>query len=100
MRSRIFSTDAYQKISDAITVFINNQVDILSAATSQSPRATGDALQVILSSEFPLFIKEWCATYSTAFARRAMADLAFSDKDDRILRLKSIREFWLAKSDE
>ncbi|MCC6124816.1 MAG: hypothetical protein IT426_07640 [Pirellulales bacterium] len=94
MRSRIFSANGHEKIAAAITAYLNGRDNILSAATSQSPRATGDAIQGILSREFPKFIEEWCSAYSAEFARRAMADLAFSDKDDfyYVVDVKTHRE--------
>lgn len=81
MKSHIFTSGEYQIIASEITKFINGRDDILSPATSRSPRATGDAIQEILSQNFPRFIEKFCAEYSADFARRAMADLAFLDKD-------------------
>lgn len=53
--------------------------NIFSKTTLESPRAVGDALQVLVSENFSVFIKEWCQNYSGTFARRSMADLAFED---------------------
>jgi hypothetical protein len=54
----------------------------LSGSTVKSTRAAGDAIQDILSENFQSLLgKEFCGKYSSQFARRAMADLAFEDKD-------------------
>ena len=50
--------------------------------TATSTRAVGDAIQTILSEQFQSLLGDLCTQYSAAFARRAMADLAFTDKDD------------------
>jgi hypothetical protein len=48
----------------------------------KSRRATGDAIQDILSENFQLVLgSDVCAKYSSQFARRAMADLAFEDEE-------------------
>ncbi len=60
---------------------LNNQPDFLSARTISSTRAVGDAVQTILADEFPNLLKNFLGTYSADFARRAMADLAFTDRD-------------------
>ena len=49
--------------------------------TASSPRAVGDAIQHILSDNFESILGDFCAEYSADFARRAMADLAFTDPD-------------------
>jgi len=46
------------------------------------PRAVGDTVESFISEKFDLFLQEWCAEYSSDFARRAMADLAFTDKEE------------------
>jgi len=82
-KSGIFYTDTYKGIEVKIKDFLNSQKDFLSPSTAQSPRAVGDAIQSILSESFEsVFGKDLCAEYSTDFARRSMADLAFKDKDD------------------
>src|SRR5277367_6520023 len=80
MRSDIFYTDRYLKIQDAAKEFLNAQKDFLSPATLGSPRAVGDAIQEIMSQGFQQLLGDACAECSTDFARRAMADVAFSDR--------------------
>ena len=70
-----------QRIEADTRDFLNAQEDFLSAATINSPRAVGDALQSLLEKNFAQLPGDACAEYSSNFARRAMADLAFRDAD-------------------
>lgn len=54
----------------------------MSKDTVSSTRATGDAIQHILEENFQSILGESSKEYSTSFARRAMADLAFTDQKD------------------
>jgi len=60
---------------------INNSPDFLSKSTAQSPRAAGDAIENIVAGSFEEILGKHCGEYSSNFARRAMADLAFKDPD-------------------
>lgn len=80
-KSRIFHTGSYKAIERAIVERLNSQADFLSPHTAASTRATGDAIQEILSDCFHLILGDLCREYSAEFARRAMADLAFTDRD-------------------
>jgi hypothetical protein len=80
-QSQIFYTQQYQSIEKAIVKLLNAQPDFLSARTASSTRAAGDAIQSILSENFQALLGAWCSEYSADFARRAMADLAFTDTD-------------------
>ncbi|MDE3089348.1 MAG: hypothetical protein KGJ80_08175 [Chloroflexota bacterium] len=79
--SRIFRASRYRTIEKAIVRLINSEPDFLSVRTATSPRAAGDAIQTILSERFESLLGKWMSEYSADFARRAMADLAFTDKD-------------------
>ncbi|MDA1049744.1 MAG: hypothetical protein O3C40_04600 [Planctomycetota bacterium] len=82
MKSQLFYTDQYIKAQNQIKEFLNGQDQFLSGNTASSTRAVGDAIQDILSDNFQSILgTELCAKYSSQFARRAMADLAFEDKD-------------------
>lgn len=81
MKSRIFATDAYREIEAATQDLLNVQRDFLSPRTLESTRAAGDAIQDILAQEFGSILGGWASDYSADFARRAMADLAFTDVD-------------------
>jgi hypothetical protein len=80
MKSQIFYSDAHKIVEDRIKTFLNEQKDFLSGSTVKSPRAVGDAIQDILSANLQSMLgRDLCAEYSSEFARRAMADLAFLD---------------------
>jgi hypothetical protein len=81
MKSQLFDGDRYFVVQDKIKDFLNQQEEFLSGSTARSPRAVGDAIQEILSEHFSAIVgPDVCEKYSSAFARRAMADLAFEDK--------------------
>lgn len=80
-RSKIFYTDAYKRIKKDIAGMMNAHKDFMSETTASSPRASGDAIQSILADNFDDILGDLCGTYSAQFARRAMADIAFTDKD-------------------
>ena len=82
MKSRIFHTHTCQEISDNIKVFLNDYPEFLTPDTGTSPRAAGDAIQHILEENFAQIIGDLSKEYSANFARRAMADLAFTDFED------------------
>lgn len=80
-KSSIFYTDKYKKIEKRILSFLNKQKDFLSERSINSPRAVGDAIEGVLSENFQIILGDVIKEYSSSFARRAMADLAFTDKD-------------------
>lgn len=81
MQSKIFYTDEYKKLEKKISDFLNSQGDFLSPRTINSPRAVGDAIQDLLADNFDKILGDLSSNYSSDFARRAMADLAFNDRD-------------------
>lgn len=81
MRNNLFYTNEYKKIEKKIKNFLNSQSDFLSIRTSSSTRATGDAIQELLAENFNAILGSRVKEYSPSFARRAMADLAFTDKN-------------------
>ena len=80
-KSKIFYTDAFTAIEGKITSFVNSQADFLSPRTAASTRAAGDAIQELIAEHFQAIVGDQIRDFSSAFARRAMADLAFSDAD-------------------
>lgn len=79
-RSELFYSDRYKTCEKDIQAFLNAQKGYLSAATVQSTRAVGDAIQGILGEKFCEIVgDDVCAKSSAQFARRAMADLVFED---------------------
>jgi len=81
-KSKIFYTDTYKELEKKIADFLNKQTDFLSPRTINSPRAVGDAIESIIVENFGMILGDLAKEYSSNFARRAMADLAFTDKDD------------------
>ena len=82
MNNPLFSSEKYKKIAIKIRDFINSQADFLSPRTAESTRAIGDAMQDLLADNFGKFLKDEIKEYSAEFARRAMADLAFTSNDN------------------
>jgi len=82
MKSEIFYTNSYKKIENKIKNFLNKYPDFLGKDTVSSTRATGDAIQHILEDNFQDMLGRFSKEYSGKFARRAMADLAFTDQKD------------------
>jgi len=81
MRSALFGTDAYHEVEKKVQTFINTHPSFLSAQSLQSPRAVGDAIETIVRDEFDKMLGDFVQEYSAQFARRAMADIAFTDRD-------------------
>jgi hypothetical protein len=80
MKSDLFANDRYLAVQNKVREFLNRHEGFLSGSTASSTRAVGDAIQEILSANFPTIVgADVCAKYSSDFARRAMADLAFED---------------------
>ena len=81
MRSSFFYDGHCEKVAALLKRRLNSVPDFLTARTAPSTRATGDAIQEIIADEFDKLLGEWCQEYSSGFARRAMADVAFRDKE-------------------
>lgn len=81
MKNKLFHSKVYLTIAEKTRELLNSQKDFLSKSTINSPRAVGDALQDILAENFDQILGEHCNEYSSSFARRAMADLAFTDRN-------------------
>ena len=94
MKSGFFYKRHYLEIAEKIKRHINSAPDFLSDQTSKSTRAAGDAIEGLIAERFDTFLGEWCKEYSSNFARRAMADIAFKDKEDFycIVDVKTHRE--------
>jgi hypothetical protein len=80
-QSNLFQFEANQLLEAWILELLNNEPYFLSEATASSPRAAGDAIQSILSTRLVDLLDSSIQGYSATFARRAMADFAFSDAD-------------------
>lgn len=82
MKSQIFYTDLRLQVEQSALKLLNAQEDYISEASIQSTRAVGDAIQGVLEANFEAILGDVCAEYSSSFARRAMADLAFRDSEN------------------
>lgn len=81
--SGLFSAADHEAMERAIVGLINSQPEFLSSRTAPSTRAVGDAIQEIISEHFQSLLGDRGCDYSTDYARRAMADLAFKDVEGR-----------------
>jgi len=82
VKSPIFYTDIYKNIELRVHELLNSHEEFLSPSTARSTRAVGDAIESILGGSFDTILGDLCKEYSATFARRTMADLAFTDVDD------------------
>lgn len=64
------------EIHEKIKIFLNNNQDTLK---DNSPRATGDKVQELLSDNWGNLFQDKLKDFNGEHARRAMADLSFSD---------------------
>jgi hypothetical protein len=81
MKSNFFYDGHYLDVSEQIKTYLNSAPDFLSRQTVKSTRAAGDAIEDLIAERFNTFLGDWCQEYSSIFARRAMADVAFKDKE-------------------
>jgi len=75
----VFSDSRYLNIEEEVKKLLGQQGTFLSGSTISSTRAIGDAIQSIISAGFEQIVADYCTDFSSDFARRAMADLAFED---------------------
>ena len=80
-RGEVFAGGQYKEIEARIAALLNDRPGMLSADTRGSPRAVGDAVRKILSEELRSILGDLCGEYSAGFARRAMADIEFKDRE-------------------
>ena len=94
MRSSFYYEGHHRQVAVQIREYINSLESFLSPQTARSPRAVGDALESLVADEFDTFLGDWCSEYSRDFARRAMADMAFSDVEGfySVIDVKTHRE--------
>ncbi len=94
MKSSFYYQGHHGRVATAIREYINALDGFLSPQTALSPRAVGDALESLVADKFETFLGDWCSEYSSEFARRAMADMAFTDVEGiySIIDVKTHRE--------
>ncbi len=81
MKSAIFYNDVYREIETKVKEMLNSHAVFLSPRSTESPRAVGDAIESIVRDEFDAILGDLSQEYSAKFARRAMADIAFTDRN-------------------
>lgn len=78
--SSLFTSNINLEIEVSARNFLNGRQSEFSASALKSPRAIGDIAQVLVSENFEAIVPAGLIkNYSSTFARRAMADLAFED---------------------
>jgi len=94
LKSSFFYNGHYKELAGKLKDYINSMPEFLSAQTARSTRAAGDAIEGLIAEKFDMLLGDWCKEYSSSFARRAMADIAFKDKEDFycIVDVKTHRE--------
>lgn len=94
MKSSFYYQGHHQQVAIKIKEYVNSLKGFLSPPTARSPRAVGDALESLVADRFETFLGDWCGEYSSEFARRAMADMAFTDVEGiySVIDVKTHRE--------
>lgn len=94
MKASFYYEGHSRRVAADVRDYINSAPDFLTETVAGSPGAVGDAIENLVAKEFESFLGEWCVEYSSDFARRAMADIAFSDKDGfySVVDVKTHRE--------
>ena len=81
MRASFYYEGHYMNVAEQIKDYLNSiSIDLPNQAVN-SVRAAGDIIESLISERFNTFLGEWCFEYTNQFERRAMADLAFVDKE-------------------
>ena len=81
MRASFYYEGHYINVAKKIKNYLNSiSIDLPNQAIN-SVRAVGDMIESLIAEKFDTFLEEWCSEYSNNFERRAMADLAFVDKE-------------------
>jgi hypothetical protein len=82
IHSKIFETENKLLFENNLLNKLKCSEEFANKRVVSSPRAVGDIVQDIIGEEIPNCLpKELIDDYSAQFARRAMADVAFSDVD-------------------
>ena len=94
MKSKFYYQGHHEKVAIDIKEYVNSLDSFHTPQTANSPRSVGDSLESLIADRFNYFLGDWCQDYSRDFARRAMADMAFTDIDGfySIVDVKTHRE--------
>ena len=81
--NRILNEDTLSYLQAKIMERLSDVDDFQNRRVINSPRAIGDLVQEVIGEILPSCFPEGVlGEFSADFARRAMADVAFTDKDD------------------
>ena len=94
MKSNFYYEGHHKIAAEKIREYLNQLDNFLTPETINSTRAVGDALESLLADKFETFLGDWCKEYFSEFARRAMPDMAFTDKQGiySVIDVKTHRE--------
>jgi hypothetical protein len=83
LRGEVFEPHIRKIIEKGVVKLINDEKSLMSINTLNSPRAVGDAIQELLEANFSSIIpQQILGEYNSSFARRSMADFAFTDSNN------------------
>ena len=78
-QSRILEEQTLRGVESAVKGIVEREEGVLTANTSASTRAAGDAIQRVVSNRFESLLGPDVSTFVPDLPRRAMADFTFSD---------------------
>lgn len=83
INTKIFEIDILNNIQENLLNLLNSCHDFDNDHIINSPRAVGDTVQEVLSTQMSTcFPSELIKDFNARFARRSMADVAFTDYED------------------
>lgn len=83
IHSKIFDKNVLNVFENKLLYLLNSCEDFQNKRIISSPRAVGDAVQEIIGEQLLSCLPDHLVKdYTASFARRAMADLAFTDNDN------------------
>lgn len=94
MKSSFYHDGHYQNVAEKAKNYINYLNHDLAPENIDDTRATGGTIEKLISKEFDTFLGDWCSKYKIAVSRRAMEDIAFTDKEGfySVIDIKTHRE--------
>ena len=79
-KSDFYYNGHYKTVAGEVLSHLNSSSLPLNSEIIDSPRAVGSVIESGVASIFEKCLGSWCQDYSREFARRSMADIAFTDK--------------------
>ena len=78
-QSRILDAQSLRGVESAVKGIVEREEGVLTAITSASTRAAGDAIQRVVSNRFKSLLGPHISNFVPDLPRRAMADFMFND---------------------